>query len=86
MLQIEVESDKTEDSLTTDENYVEEQLTHPVWHYTEDITTDTETVVVLQSNPRVFERVNKTSYALSHQFFWSRSQCNNHAIWHMMRM
>ena len=42
MLWIELESDRTNDSLTTDDHFMEEQLTDPVWCYTEDITTDTE--------------------------------------------
>ena len=42
MLWIELESDRTKDSLNTDGHYAEGQLTDPVWCYTEDVTTDTE--------------------------------------------
>ena len=42
MVWIELESDRTNDSLATDDHYMEEQLTDPVWCDTEDITTDTE--------------------------------------------
>ena len=30
-------------------------------------------------------RVHKTYYALSHEFIWSRSECKNHSVWHMMK-
>ena len=42
VLWIELESDRTEDSLSTNDHYVEEQFTNPVWCYTEDITSDTD--------------------------------------------
>ena len=35
-------SDRTEDSLSTDDRYVEKQFTDPVWCYSDDTTTDTE--------------------------------------------
>ena len=41
MLQIELETDET-DSLTTVDHFVEEQFTDSVWHYRDDITSDTE--------------------------------------------
>ena len=44
MLWIELESDRTKDSLNTDVHYAEGQLTDPVccYLYTEHVTTDTD--------------------------------------------
>ena len=44
MLQIQLESERIEDFLSTDDHYMEENFTDPVWCYTDDMTTDTENV------------------------------------------